>query len=237
MQIQSKMIDTDQAKLLVAPAEIKYSSFTFPDEVIDNMRHLITRSSRNTPLPSRLAVVAALREEGVTYVSRALAAALTNDLGERVCLVDLNWWYPADTSFISPDNGGLAAVLAGQTTLGDVLVQTGWANLHLLPAGSVPKQERPALARSQALREVLTQLNHSYDHLIMDIPAILATNDAVPLASLGSACCLVIRQGVTWMEDVKLALDEIDHLSIMGVVMNKFKLNTPSFLVKLFSAW
>ena len=71
----------------------------------------------------------------------------------------------------------------------------------------------------------------------MDIPAILATNDAVPLASLGSACCLVIRQGVTWMEDVKLALDEIDHLSIMGVVMNKFKLNTPSFLVKLFSAW
>ena len=124
-------------------------------------------------------------------------------------------------------------MLSGDATLGDVLVHTGWPNLYFLPAGKVAKQDRPALARSQALRTLLSELTHNYDHLILDIPAVLATADAVPLASLGTACCLVVRQGVTWVEDVKLALDEIGHLPILGVVMNKVKLTTPSLFIKL----
>lgn len=227
---------SEQAKLLVAPAEIKTPAFTFSDEVVESMTHLITRINRDAPLPNRLSIVAALRGEGVTYISRALAITLTRDMGARVCLVDLNWWYPSDSLPISSENGGLAAVLSGEATLGDVLVHTGWPNLNFLPAGKVARQDRPALARSQVLRNVLSELNHSYDHLILDIPAILATADAVPLASLGTACCLVVRHGATWAEDVKLALDEIDHLPILGVVMNKVNLATPSLFVKLISA-
>jgi Mrp family chromosome partitioning ATPase len=67
----------------------------------------------------------------------------------------------------------------------------------------------------------------------MDVPAIRLTSDAIPIASLGNACCVVIQQGVTTVEDVKRSLDELDHLSILGVVLNKTHINTPKRLVDL----
>ena len=68
---------------------------------------------------------------------------------------------------------------------------------------------------------------------MLDIPAVSATNDAVPLASLGDACCLVVHQGVTPIEKVRSTLDEIDHLTVLGVIMNKTHNYTPSFLLNL----
>lgn len=228
--------DTNHEKPLVVPSITGKTAFTFPDEVINSMRHLITRITRENELPKRFSILAALREEGVTYISRALAATIANDLGLSVCVVDLNWWFPSSSPLAGYKNGGLAEVLSGEATLGDSLVHTGWPNLTLLPSGQVARQNRPVMARSGALEKILDELDKSYDHLVLDIPAILATVDAVPLASLGTACCLVVQQGVTWSEDVKLALDQIDHLPIAGVVMNKVRLVTPPILVKMFSA-
>jgi Mrp family chromosome partitioning ATPase len=82
------------------------------------------------------------------------------------------------------------------------------------------------------LVQIIEDLSKEFDHLILDIPAIRATNDAVPLASLGDACCLVIRQGVTTAEDVRLTLDEIDHLPILGVILNRVRLKTPRVILK-----
>jgi succinoglycan biosynthesis transport protein ExoP len=233
---RSKKIDTNHAKPLVVPSMTMGTAFSFPEEVISSMRYLITRLTRMDALPKRLSILAALSGEGVTYVSRALAATIANDLGLSVCVVDLNWWFPSNSPLASHKQGGLAEVLSGEATLNDALVHTGWPNLSLLPAGQVARQHRPILAHSKALKKILQELNQSYDHLVLDIPAILGTVDAVPLASLGTACCMVVQDGVTWSEDVKLALDQIDHLSIVGVVLNKVKLSTPPGLVKMISA-
>ena len=54
----------------------------------------------------------------------------------------------------------------------------------------------------------------------------------MPLASLSDACCLVIRQGVTPVEDVRLALDEIEHLTILGTVLNQAHYATPAVILK-----
>jgi Mrp family chromosome partitioning ATPase len=97
------------------------------------------------------------------------------------------------------------------------------------------RQDRPVYSRSQALQMLIHELGSRFDYLILDVPAILATNDAVPLASLGSACCMVVRQGATGISDVEQALDEIDHLTVLGVVLNRVKMSTPPGLVKLVS--
>ena len=91
------------------------------------------------------------------------------------------------------------------------------------------------MAHSQALKLLIDELGQRFNYLILDVPAILATNDAVPLASLGSACCLVVRQGETPINDVQLALDEIDHLSVLGAVLNRVKFIMPPGLVRLVS--
>lgn len=204
---------------------------TIPENVIVDLRRMVTRIDKVDRLPPRLAVTSALPGEGVTYISRALAATISNDLGRRVCIVELNWWSPS--SFMEPVNGGLAAVLNEESTLDDEIIDTGWKKLSVLPSGVISKQDRPIVARSATLKETIYQLGEKFDHLILDVPAIRLTSDSVPIASLGNACCLVIQQGVTTIEDVRQSLDEIDHLSILGVVLNQVHINAPEKLIKL----
>jgi Mrp family chromosome partitioning ATPase len=233
MKLRSKKPTASNQEALVLPAVNGAPICAFPGPLVENLRRLITRFARNGEMPARLALVSALRNEGVTTLAQALAAVMAHDLGVRVCVVELNWWTPTLSALAAPDNEGLAAVINGNATLDDVLTPTGWSNLALLPAGEVAQRSRPVVAHSQALRETIYELSTRFDHLILDVPAILATNDAAPLAGLGTACCLVIRQGVTSVESVRQALDEISHLNVLGVVMNQVRMATPDPILRL----
>jgi Mrp family chromosome partitioning ATPase len=235
MVTEAKNREFEEALPLVLTSVTGQTLWSFPGEVIENLRSLVTRIGKKGEFPARLSLVAALRGEGVTYIAQALAAILANDLSAKVCLVDLNWWWPSSTPLVASDSPGAAAVLTGEANLADVILTTGWSNLAFVPAGRLARQDRPIMSHSQALKLLIDELGSRFDYLILDIPAILATNDAVPLASLGSACCLVVRQGETPINNVQSALDEIDHLSVLGAVLNRVKFATPPGLVKLVS--
>lgn len=205
----------------------------FSSDVIDNLRQMMTRINSRGEIPSRLALVSALPGEGVTYIARALASVMANDLAARVCLVDLNWWSPASPPISPPRNNGLVSVVTGKRRLDEIFVRTSLPNLTIVPAGNLERAERPVMARSNVLTSGIDVLSKYFDHLILDIPAIRATNDAVPLATLADGVCIVMRQGVTPVQSVKLAIDEIQHLNIMGVVMNRIELTTPNRLLRL----
>ena len=207
---------------------------TFKGDLAHNLRHMITRLVRKEPLPTRIALTSALREEGVTYLSLALATTIaSNNLNQKVCLVELNWWWPGMSQYLGDhDSPGVAAIINEQAKLQDVLIETALPNLVLLPAGTLPIEQRPVMARNAALKKLIDFLNERYDHVLLDIPAILASSDAIALASLAKHCCLIIRQGVTSVENVKLALDDIDHMEMMGVIMNQVEVKTPSLMLK-----
>ncbi len=229
MRRRSKKNQEEQFPSLILSTEDGTHLLTFPADVVDPLRHLVARVTKNAVFPKRFALIAALRQEGVTYLSRALAVTLANDIEANICAVELNWWWPSP----SPNNGGLASVIAGEASLDEVIIQTSLPNLTLLPAGTMPMENRAAVARSSMLQDIIEQLSEKYDHILLDIPAVLASSDSIPLASLGTAACLVVRQGVTSVEDVRSALDDVDHLSVAGVVMNQVNLKTPSFLLRL----
>jgi len=222
---------------LVLPSPAGETWTAFPLTVVDQMRRLISRLGRKESIPPRLSFVAALRQEGVTYVSCAFATTLAYDLETSVCIVDLNWWWPSELSRKVPACGGLGAVLTGQTTLDQAVVNSGKHNLAILPAGELSPHERALFSRSTALKEIILQLAGRYDHLVLDIPSVLASSDAIPLASLGDACCLIIHQGVTSVTDVKAALEDLDHLPQLGAVMNKFQLSTPPLIQRFVSPY
>ncbi|MCA9964071.1 MAG: hypothetical protein KC423_07510 [Anaerolineales bacterium] len=228
---KSSKIAEERPSLLV-PNQDGSTLVEFPIPVVDSMRRLVARVGREGLFPERLALVSSLRQEGTTYLSRALAATLAHDLGVTVCAVELNWWWPSSWGSSISDEQNLEALLTGRSSLDEAIFRTGWPNLAILPAGNIPPARRSMLAHSSILREVLAELNERFDHLILDIPAILATNDAMPLASLASACCLVVHQGITSIEDAKSTLDDIGHLPVLGVVMNQVSLATPKNLLK-----
>lgn len=224
---QSLTIASDVGRSETAPW------LTFPGPVVGSYRRMLARLLRVDPLPPRLTLLATLREEGVTYSALALGAVLAADTAASVCVVELNWYWPGQQALLTEvTSPGLAAVLAGEAALAEALVQTDRPNLALLPAGEMGVEKRPFATRSAALKQTLDQLSRQFDHLLLDIPAILATSDAIPLASLGDGACLVIKQGVTTIENSKRALDDIAHLNILGVILNQFTVKTPKLLLR-----
>jgi Mrp family chromosome partitioning ATPase len=233
------------------------SHCTFPAPVIDSFRQMTTQLVYNNQLPSQIAVTSALHGEGVTYTGLALAATLANDLTRNICFVELNWWSPGllkiftsgDTTLparrqrqkangasapqavpADPQVPSLADVIAGRAPLADAVLETSSSNLKVVHAGNVPVEQRPVVARSSLLREIIQDLSGQFDHLICDVPAVLSTSDAVALASLCSSCCLVVRQGVTPKQSVGQALDDLKHLPMLGIVLNQVNLSTPRWI-------
>ncbi len=229
----------------------------FPAEVIGSIRHLENTLIYNQTLPKSLALVAAFRGEGVTYTALALATTLASDLQARVCVVELNWYAPGLQARLSEPvvatplgrrkkkpaepiehsgfvaGPGIAGVLTQACALDDALIATELPNLMLLPAGVLPAEQRPSMARSEALKNCLAQLAERFDHLVLDIPAISATTDAIALASLSQGCCLVVHQGVTPVSSVRRALDSLVHLNMLGVVLNQIGSDLPRWMNRL----
>lgn len=210
----------------------------FPADVISNIRQMENTLVYNHTLPKLLGLVAALSGEGVTYVSLALGTTLATDLPASICVLETNWYTPELQARIggrrapgsAGESGGLAGVLTRASTLDQALVPTALPNLHLLPAGDMPKHLRPSMARSEALKLCLAQLAERFDHIILDIPAIHATSDAIALASLTDGCCVVIRQGITPMAQVRQAVDNLQHLNLLGVVFNQMHSDLPRWM-------
>jgi Mrp family chromosome partitioning ATPase len=215
--------------VLAAPDETPLLSV--PGEVLEALRYLVARAMRRDTLPARLSLLASARREGVTYLSRALALALVNDLRVRVCAVELNWHWPSPLPAAA--GPGLAGVLVGQATLVQATLPTTNPGLSILPAGELSPADRGFYARSERLKELMAELEQQYDLLILDIPAVEATSDAIPLASLGLAGCLVVSQGKTTVEAARLALDDVDHLPMLGVLMNRARQHTPAAVLRL----
>jgi Mrp family chromosome partitioning ATPase len=203
----------------------------FAQPTVKALRYMTTRLMVNDGLPQRVAVVAALREEGVTYSTLATAALLACDTPRRICYVDLNWWWPS--SILSHyGRKSVAGVLQHEIDLDQALLTTNFTNLQLLPAGELPVKQRAMFARGAELPTLLGQLAERYDHLLLDIPAILTTSDAIPLASLADGCCPVVRQGVSTSSMVGQALKELEHLAMLGVIMNRVAHRTPEWLLR-----
>lgn len=202
----------------------------------ESMRKALIHVQKKDDIPSRIAITSALSGEGTTSISLALGATLASDYQAKVVIVDLNWHSSQKLNSSGTNVPGVIDILNLDVRIEEVLQETDISNLSFLSAGDLETNKRPVIARGNALQNLIKYLDERFDHLILDVPAILSTSDAVPLASLGEACLLVIQQGATSIEDVRNALAEIDHLPMLGVVFNQVSYDTPALLRRLLTA-
>jgi Mrp family chromosome partitioning ATPase len=219
------------------PVFVPGSSVSVPAEVVAGIRQMLTRLVTSGQWPRAVALTAALREEGVTHTALALSAVLSQDTTRPVCLVDTNWyWPPAWLDGGLAQSGGLAAVLDGRLALEQALAPVRIADdldearLALLPAGQMPHGRRVIAARSPELKAIIARLRERFDYIVLDVPAVLATSDAIALADLADGCCLVVHQGVTPAASVQEARAAIRHLPVIGVIMNHVNVRMPAGL-------
>ena len=203
-----------------------------PPPIVAELRYTVARlqlGDEKTGLPPRLGVVSALSGEGVSFVCRSLAAVLANDLEESVCLVDLNWWSHQPDSDGRP---GVAQVVNGETRLHEAVMRTDDPQLSYLPAGSLAPSERPTLVRSPGLQDALDELGARFNYVLLDVPPLLLTGEALALARYSEGCLMVVKHGVTHVGEVRTALDHLSNVSVLGIVMNRVSHSIPKSLLR-----
>jgi uncharacterized protein involved in exopolysaccharide biosynthesis/Mrp family chromosome partitioning ATPase len=118
----------------------------------------------------RVAVAGSGRNVGTTYTSIELARALARQA--NVVLVDLAWNAP-NLSVIStdPTAPGMAELLRGSASFGEIITRDQFSNVHLVATGHVAS-EGAMLAASPVLPGAIDALAQSYDHIVIDMGAV-----------------------------------------------------------------
>ena len=204
-----------------------------PSKVAASLRYFLARVQLHDSdgLPTRLAVTSALVGEGVTYITRSLAAVLAYDTLASVVVVDLNWRRPKDEP--TEDGRGLADTIEADVPLDEVIFPTSNPRLSLVPAGAVPLARRPALASGTALAEALDELEQRFDYMLLDLPPVLVTSEAMNLSQFADSYVLVVRQGATSEAQVEAALEEMQGGDVLGVILNRFDSSIPKRIRRL----
>ena len=218
---------------------------------VDAVRYLLAslqHQEDDCVMPARLGFTSALAGEGVTYVARTVGAVLAHDSRERVCIVDLNWESPATSkddaprkrrrskarheSDDRPSVPGLADALRRETPLREIILATDDPRLTIVAAGVAAPSEAQVFARSERLARIIDTLARHNDRLILDLPPVLASSAAIPLARLADAVALVVRQGVTTDAQVRTTLERLGQIPSAGVVLNMASSKIPRRLLR-----
>jgi uncharacterized protein involved in exopolysaccharide biosynthesis len=133
----------------------------------------------------RVAVTGSGRNVGTTYAAISLARALAAQ--GSVVLVDLAFNAP-NLAVIStePQAPGIAELLRGQVSFGDVITRDQYSTLNLIATGNVAG-DAMGLAAAPMLPSAIDALSQSYDFVVIDAGAVpeIAAERLPPLAARG----------------------------------------------------
>jgi len=199
--------------------------------VTESMRYMVARlRTADAEIPHTIGVTSTIAGEGTTYIARSLALVLANDVARRVCLVDLNWWSPSPWGDAPAELPGMADVIRDGMPLEDMLLTTTTPNLSVLPAGVATPAERPPFANSPEVNKAILELSAQFDHVVLDLPALTATSEALGLAEASGAVAFVVDQGVTPEPQVKAAIEELQGVTMLGVILNRGTSKIPGMI-------
>lgn len=171
-----------------------------------------------------IGVVSAVNGEGKTLTAINLALSLAAEPNQTVMLVDLDLRRPAiaRTLGIKPASG-LESWLGGDDPPKNVCYGLeGIERLYVLPTLS------PVPGSSEALADLGTRrlLNEIKDRdgsriVILDLPPVLLSDDALTVAPLIDAVVLVAHERRTKREDVARVLELLGNTRVIGTVLNR----------------
>ena len=173
-------------------------------------------------LPRSILVTSAQEGEGKSLTLHALALALAG-LGKRVLVVDGDMRRPVQHSlFRLPAGRGISALLTGQASAEEVIVETGTSGVALLPCGAVPPNPAELLA-TPAFEALLLAVRDSYDTVLIDAPPILGGTDTLLLAGRVQASLLVVEWGRNHHGGLRAAVDRLRRAggTIIGAILTK----------------
>jgi succinoglycan biosynthesis transport protein ExoP len=162
--------------------------------------------------------------EGKTVTTANLGVAAAQ-AGGRVLIVSTDLRRPALEKHFGIENlAGISSWLVGQQEqVGPLVQSTPIPNLHLLPSGPVPPNPAELLAGAR-LEQLMTELEQTFDLVLLDSPPTLPVADAMILASKVGTTLMVVNAATTRRSAAAHAKERLQSVGaeLIGTVLNAF---------------
>lgn len=168
-------------------------------------------------------VIASIAAEDDASMFTANLGIMFAQLGQPTLIIDANMRQPKQQDiFRIKSRLGLSEILAGRCGLQAIYRSDYFADLSILPAGTIPPNPQELLYRPifQVLRE---HLRRHFSIILIDVPPLSGSGDALAVASGIGGAMLVARQDATYLGDLTTVRDKMKRcgVELVGSVMIK----------------
>jgi protein-tyrosine kinase len=173
---------------------------------------------------STIGVISAASGEGKTLTAINLALGLAAEPNQSVLLIDLDLKRPSIARTLRlPVDQGLEAWFAGTADLEDLWCGLdGAERLFVMPTLAAVPDSSEALARASTTKMLQDLKDRDPGRLmIIDLPPVLLSDDALTLAPRLDAVVLVVTEGRTRREDIARTLELLGNTRVIGTVLNQ----------------
>jgi Mrp family chromosome partitioning ATPase len=236
-----------RSRMEVAPApvaQLAYPKLPFDSAACDRNRVLIAigpgseharaadsyrilRTRLRTRLGSdpsvSLGVVSAGPDEGKSLTAVNLALAVANEKRRNVFLLDLDLRNPSICKYLGiTPTVELGRYLAQAAKADDVFFTIGLDNL-IVAGGAFSHDNSSELLGGSALPELMAHIRSADPNalIIVDLPPLLQSADAMVVAPHLTSTVLVIGEGVTRRDNLDRAAEILQGMPVAGVVLNR----------------
>jgi capsular exopolysaccharide synthesis family protein len=175
--------------------------------------------------PKTLLVTSSLPGEGKTTTAINMAISLAQTAA-KVLIVDADMRRPRMHSiFHLLNKDGLSTILSNELSEAEILnmvQQEKDTGLYVLPCGPMPPNPAELLGSDQ-MRRLLTYLESTFTHVIIDSPPVASFTDGVLLGCQVDGVLLVVHAGKSSQEIARRGRQVLTDVGakIIGVVLNK----------------
>jgi capsular exopolysaccharide synthesis family protein len=201
-------------------------------ETYRHLRTSVLLSTAGRP-PKTLLVTSSVPGEGKTTTSINTAISLAQT-GASVIVIDADMRRPRLHSVFGLKNRyGLSTILSSDMSEAEILssIQHDEAtNLHLLTSGPIPPNPAELLG-SEQMRRLITGLESTFTHIVIDSPPISSFTDGVLISSMSDGVLLVVHGGKTSRQVVRRSRQLLQDVGakIFGVVLNNINARSTDY--------
>lgn len=170
-----------------------------------------------------LAVTSPSAGAGKSLTAINLAISLAMEANHSVLLVDLDFRRPSINKYFGiSSEKGLVDYFAQDIPINELFIHPGIERLVLLPAGKSIHHSSELLSTPKMLNLVAELKNRYPDRMIIvDLPPLLQSDDALVFLPNADACLLVVAEGVNTAEEIERSTQLIDQTKYLGSVLNR----------------
>ncbi len=198
--------------------------------------NILSLSNKGKALKT-IVMTSSLHSEGKTVTALNLAVSISQSVRKpKVLYVDADLRRGSVTKYLGVNQKfGLTEILQDQATIDDVIfhIDDDHDNLAFITSGEVPENPAELLA-SDHMKDFLATVRSKFDHIIIDMPPIIAVTDAGIVGPQVDGVLMVIQAGRTQRGIIKRSEELLNqsHSKIIGHVLTNIEYHLPEYIYR-----